>query len=402
MRKRAFFLFLALCALGAYIAGIDIIAYIAGIFFVVKAKLISFFIASKNKLLLFIKTLTLYKVLNIAIKRFIIDNYLSKWLEKNIIAPIKRPLKSFIRYYMALHIYEKIKKSLVILLPTSLLFYIAYSFNLIEHILFYAEIKTLIIAFFKFLWLFIGKIGSLLYNILFTSWIAPLLQIFALSFLIEQLEKLPLLGKPLAKLIKKIDAFFALFFDRIFFYWHRFIERFISLRVRKAMYTLAKKLEFFLEKIKYKNELFLMKRFIKSKNYENYFNKHLQNYLEREALATLFMVEQKRDFLQFLNKATKDNIDIVAFFDIAPYPPIRDVFIIESFASKYSEGNRATKIASDSFWCLSLYEKPLLLAIGADEYLLKPKKIRLIHTKKQDFTKIKLLYQTKTLDAIKL
>ena len=401
MRKRAFFLFFALFALGTYIAGIDIVAYIVGIFFVIKAKLISFLIASKNKLLLFIKTLTLYKVFNIAIKRFIIDNYLSKWLEKNIIAPIKRPLKSFIRYYLALNIFDKIKKSLVVLLPTSLLLYIAYSFNLIEHILFYAEIKTLIIAFFKFLWLFIGKIGSLLYNILFTSWIAPIIQIFALSFLIEQLEKLPLLGKPLAKLIKKIDAFFALFFDRLFFYWHRFVERFISIKVRKAMYVLAKKLELFLEQIKYKNELFLMKRFIKSKNYENYFNKHLQSYFKKKALTTL-SAEQKRDFLHFLNKATKDNIDVVAFFDIAPYPPIRDVFIIESFASKQTEGNRATKIASDSFWCLNLYEKPLLLTIGTDEYLLKPKKIRLIHTKKQDFAKIKLIYHNRTIDATQL
>ena len=371
------------------------------------AKLYLFFAASKKKLWLYLKTLTLAKLLGVGIKRFIIDNYLSKWLDKNIVAPLKAPLSGFVRYYLALSTKEKLKRALLFLLPASLGLYLLGALGWLEHLVFYAEIKAVVIGFFKLLWLFAGKLLGFFYTLFTQSWLAPLLQLFALSYLLEKMQNLPLIGRPLRLLFEKLDALFGAFFAKIARFWHRYVERHISVRVRRKFHDLARRLETKLETLKHRNETFLMKNFItlyiRPGTVEEYFGNHLAQFLKKEGLSALTTAEQKRRFLNDLNRRTGDNIDIVAFFDIAPYPPVQDVFVIESFASGFLGGNKKRGIRADSIWLLNMRPGSVTFRTPHLARTLKSGQIKLIHLPEQAFETMRLTTENgKTYAAVAL
>ena len=66
----------------------------------VGSKLYLFLAASKGKIWMFLSKMTLFKGASLAIKRFLIDNVLSKWLNKHIISHIKEPEQFFLISYL--------------------------------------------------------------------------------------------------------------------------------------------------------------------------------------------------------------------------------------------------------------------------------------------------------------
>ena len=358
------------------------------------AKIHLFLAASKKKIWLYLKTLTLAKLLGVGIKRFIIDNYLSRWIEVNILTPLKTPISGFLRYYMALSTREKLKKALWLLLPASLLVWLMNTAGILEHLFFYAEIKALVIGFFKLLWLVSGKLIGWIYSLFTQSWLAPLLQLFALSYLLEKMQALPIIGPALRYLFEWFDALFGTLFQKISRLWERYIERHVSVRVRRRLHSLARSLEHRLEVLKHRNEIFLMKNFITlyilPGTVASYFQKHLETFLESEKCDAIDTVEAKSRFLHYLNKKTGDNIDIIAFFDIAPYPPVRDVFVLESFASGFLGGNKKHGIRADAIWLLNMQPEEIVFSTPHLTRTLKGGRIKLIQLPEQDLSTMQI------------
>ncbi len=397
MKKGVLFLFV-LAFVGYFFD--PLLSYIIGAFAVVKSKLLSFIKLSVKKLWLYIKTLTIAKAVAVGVKRFIIDNYISKWIDTHILTPLKKPIKGYIKLFLALNLKEKIKKIFYALIPLILLLYLAAAADILSSVLFYAEIKAFVIAFFKFLWLFIDRVGGWLYNLFIASWMAPILQIFALAWVIEQIEKIPFIGRPIALFYQKLEALFSQAFRMVQWWWHRYIERHITVRTRRKIKKVAKYLELSLERLKFYNELWVMRQFARSylrtKRLGAYFEQELKNFLQAHPNGT------KREFYRFHNEQTRDNIDIIAFFDMKPLPSLEDVVLVESFATKQADGNEKIGFSKNAFWALNLSFMEVELTTDHKRYKIKPKRVKLIQMQEQDIDKLELFVDGEVLKACKL
>ncbi|MRI58080.1 MAG: hypothetical protein C6H99_01080 [Epsilonproteobacteria bacterium] len=378
-------------------------SYVLLAFAVVKSKTLSFLKASAKKLWLYIKTLTLAKALGVGIKRFIIDNYISKWIDEHIVWPIKKPMIGYMRFFLSLNFKEKIKRLLYVVVPVSILLYGAAAMDILSHLLFYAEIKAFVIAFFKFVWIVADRLWALLYDLFVASWFAPILQIFALAWVIEKVEKIPYIGKPITLFYQKLESAVSFLLGRVQKIWRRYVERYVSFHTKKRVLRLARKMELHLERLRFKNELWAMRefvgKFIRPRRSEAYFSEHIRRFAKGKTIET---IEQKRKFYRYHNKHTQDNIDVVAFFDLASMPPIRDLVILESFATKKGEGNKRIGFGENAFWVLNLYDRSVELEAEGKTYTIKPRRMRLIRMKEQDIASLRLLVDGKAMRAYRV
>ena len=76
-----------------------LMGYMMAIVLVFKSSLISLWLISKLKILAFIKSLTMVQAFMLGVKRWFIDNMLSKWLDRYIIRHLKKPFNEISQYY---------------------------------------------------------------------------------------------------------------------------------------------------------------------------------------------------------------------------------------------------------------------------------------------------------------
>jgi len=292
----------------------------------------TFLFSSKAKLLAYIKTLTIYKTFALAIKRFVIDNVFSKWLNETIINPIMGPIKQYVKYYLSLDIKSKIKKLLYFFIPISIFTYIIQMAGLIEHIMFFAEIKTMVIGFFKILWLVSGKALFYITTFLQTSWLAPLFEIFALSWFISKLEKIPYIGKYVSSFFQYLSNVFSYIFNIWNLFYHKFIYTNLSKKLKEKMDKFSIYMINKLEGTKHDNEIYLIRKFKKEFLKNNKIKEIVDNFGFYEA-----------DII------TSKSIKINAYLELKN----GFVMLIESYASCNNNGNTNGKIKQSHFWILN-------------------------------------------------
>jgi len=316
----------------------------------------TFIFSSKAKLISYLKTLTIYKTFALAIKRFIIDNVFSKWLNETIIFPILKPTKEYIKYYLSLDIRSKFKKLMYFLVPISVFTYGIQAAGLIEHIMFFAEIKTIVIGFFKIVWLVSGKAILYVTTFLQTSWLAPIFEIFALSWLISKLEKIPYIGKYISNFFQYLSNIFSYIFKIWDSFYHKFIYTNLSKKLKEKMDIFSEKMSGKLEITKHNNEVYLIRKF-------------------------------KEEFLD--NGKIKEIVDRFGFYEadiitsksikINAYLELENGFamLIESYASCNNNGNSNGsngKIKQSHFWILNY--SPNEIEIYSKNNYFKKKRIK--------------------------
>jgi len=84
--------------------------YMFALALVFKGAKLSFYSASKLKLIIFLKSMTIVQGTLLLLKRWFLDNVFAKWLKKNIIDHIKVGVAEMLQYYRALNIKSKIRK----------------------------------------------------------------------------------------------------------------------------------------------------------------------------------------------------------------------------------------------------------------------------------------------------
>jgi hypothetical protein len=282
--------------------------------------------------------------------------------------------------------------------PIVSLSYVPFIIKIISTPLFFAEIKALVIGFFKIIWFLSGKVISYIVLFFQNSWLAPIVEIFALSWILSKLEKIPFIGIYL----RKFFDYLSLGFDKFFSVFIRFYDKYIyakfSRKVKEKMIKLANWFDKSLEETKYKNEVFLFKKFIeiylKKDRVHEYFNS-----IKGENFS------DKKDLFSFINKKTNDSIDIVAFFDCSPVvnDQIKDVLILEGMASESNKGSSSKVIKKDSFWVLNLTDEEIIIDSKKGYFFIrsiKPGKIKLIHSTNQDFEDIYIHFNGENLSPI--
>jgi hypothetical protein len=368
----------------------------------IMSKTTAFMSVSKTKLMFFLKTLTFYKAIMLGIKRFLIDNYFSKWLANNVINPVKDPIINYMKFFLKLGWKTKLKRLAYFILPIIAITVIAQITGMLESVLIFAELKAVVIGFFKIFFIVVGKVGGYLFTgiiaILKNTWLASIIEIFALSWILTKLEKIPYIGKWIIKGIDDISNFIGGFFEIFVKIYNKYIYSHISLRIKEKMEKIGEFLLEFLEDTKHKNEMFLVKNFKNEYINENKFEEYHKD-------IDFSKIYNKNEIYMLINKKTKDNIDIKYYFNVDVNSIRRDVLIIESVASCNKTGNDSSIINKNSFWVLNLSDEIITIKSLKNHFFtreIKPKKMRLIHSIEQDFDSIIVEYKNEILKANKV
>ncbi len=366
---------LTLAFLGYLLYTNNLTGYILAIYIALK----SFFAASKTKFVIFIKTLTIAKGLSIAIKRWFIDNILSKWLQSNIFRHFKNAINELILFYRNYSIKNKLKNLLMIIIPTGIIIVIGSYFDILQSFAIYAELKLIVISIFKFLWIFLDKIFifiSSFIKMVAHSWIAPILEIFALSYLIELFERL--LGKD--NFITKIFNFIGKIYSYIFNIFGSIFNIFggkVTKRVSAISKVYGKRVENWIQ--------------IKKIEQERIDFKELQRF-EKEYIDAFVNIKDSSDkekLYRKINAKTSTNIKIIGYISVDPKNSFKeDIFLLEGAASHNKLGVQKLKpkqIDKSDFWIWNTSKKPCEIKSKSGNFYTQtilPKSLVFIKTKK--------------------
>jgi hypothetical protein len=185
----------------------------------------------------FIFGLTFFKVMFLGIKRYFIDHVISNNLQNYFFFHIKAPMKKWWKSFDA-------RKKLFFFIPASLLSALGLYFAEMGKILNFLGIKTLVISFFKGLWVVGGKVFYFFTYYIWTTWFAPILEVLIFSWLLTLAEKVPVLKD----IVKKMYDFITTIFSRT----SRFLDKHINSPVRGKLNKSGKKIGLY---IRQKNRL---------------------------------------------------------------------------------------------------------------------------------------------------
>jgi len=204
-------------------------------------------ISSKVYILNFLATLTIKKSLFLLttglIKRYIIDNIIVKHLNDNLLKHLIEPVKNLVFHikdsYLELNLKNKVKSTLLLLLPAVVVGYLMYVFGFVGMLInkiFSAQI-------WKNLLIFIIKIGTSLIVFFEThilnSWIMPIIEILMFTWLLEWLEKIPYFGGR----IKKLYIYFRFLFVNLKWFIHRYVNRPIKRVLKNFINKVERKID---------------------------------------------------------------------------------------------------------------------------------------------------------------
>lgn len=362
-----------------------LIGYIFAVVLVFKSSLLSLWFLSKLKILSFLKGLTIIQALLLGIKRWFIDNLLSKWIDKHIVSHFKEPFKELFQYYQAINFKTKIKNFIIVILPLGLGVWIMYISDLLTNFALFVELKVLIIGFFKALWVIIAKIFIWLTN----SWFAPILEVFALSYLLTLIEKRFGVNNPISRFFNYIGAKLNNFLTFIGVLNDKHIDPILNRAISQQSQTLSSKLSSMIKAKKIRDEQLYFD------NFQNIILKgHINTYYSFKGMDDIC---NKKELYTLINQKTDDNMDIIAYVSRNDKGELldetcldtyyHDIFLLKGIASNQNHGvqeHRDEEIDYTDFWVLNTSTYPVWIKSHSDNLensLLQGHEMQLIKTK---------------------
>ncbi|MDQ7083912.1 MAG: hypothetical protein Q9M36_02835 [Sulfurovum sp.] len=166
-----------------------IMGYMVAVSLVFKASILSLWFASKLKLIAFIKGFTLFQGILLLLKRWFLDNVLMQWLKTHIWMHIIEGVEELKIYYIRLNLKSKIKNFLGFIVGIIVFVFFADWIGHLDKLLLLTEVKMIASALFQGVLGFLTKVLSSVLTWLATSWLAPIIEVFALSYLLTLWEK---------------------------------------------------------------------------------------------------------------------------------------------------------------------------------------------------------------------
>jgi len=369
-----------------------LMGYMLGITLVFKASILSLWFASKLKIIAFLKGLTFLQGLLLLLKRWFLDNVLSTWIQEHIIDNLVEGFKEVKDYYLRLNLKAKLNNLYVIILGTLVMAWLLYLTGYLDNLLLLAEIKLLIAGVLKTIIAFFTKVFTWLFSWFASSWLAPIIQVFALSYLLTLIEKWFGPSNP-------VSRFFNFIGDKInvlLYYMGIFKRKHIDPMVQCKVVSNSKKMGDTLSRMirnkKIREEYKYFERF------ENIIMKgHIDAY---HSFKDMDKLTDKKKLYTYINQKTNDNIDIVAYAsrnhmgvlldEDIPSDYYHDIFLLESFASHqehgvkvYDESEDTDHIDHTDFWVLNTSKFPVVIASKSNNFedeCIFPHGLRLIKT----------------------
>ena len=371
-----------------------LMGYMFAVALVFKASILSLWFASKLKLIAFLKGLTLFQGLLLLIKRWFLDNILIQWFNTHIIDHLSDGLKELKDYYFRLNLKAKLRNALSIVTVLLLLVLLAHQIGYLDKILLLTEVKMIASALFQGILTYTTKMTSALLTWFAASWLAPIVQVFAFSYILTLLEKWFGVNNPISRFFNSIGEKlnFALYYVGLLKSKH------IDPMVQCKVIDNSKKINSHLSNLIKNKKIYQERRYFE--RFENIIMKgHIDAY---HTFSGMHEMTQKAELYKRINQKTNDNIDIVAYVSrnhmgvlldeeiVDTY--YHDIFLLESFASHqehgvkiYDEDKDLDHIDHTDFWVLNTSVFPVIIASESanfeDECIL-PHGLRLIKTKK--------------------
>jgi len=359
-----------------------LMGYLVAIAILFKTSLLSLWLATKLKFITFLKGLTLFQALYLLVKRWLMDNVFIKWLKEKILIHFVEGLQEAKNFYLHLNLKAKLRHLFQILLLGGVVTLVGYLSGTLENILFFTQAKLLASALFQGIMTFSTKALTALLSWLTSSWIAPILQVFALSYILTLLERWLGPNNPISRFFNIINRTF----DKLLFYLGLLKEKHlqpVECKMVEGSQYAGVRLYNLIKNKKIKEEFLYMERFE---------NQIMQGHIDAYySIKDMEKITDKKELYSLINQKTKDNIDIVAYVsrnergelleEQVPDSFYHDIFLLESFAShqrhgvkQYEEPQNPKEIDHTDFWVLNTSKYPLL--IGSESNNFPPQCIR--------------------------
>jgi len=327
-----------------------------------KGAILSFYSASKLKILAFFKGLTLLQGVLLLIKRWFLDTVFSRWLRRNILDPVSHAAREAREYYTGLDLRAKLRNLFLAFVTAAVSLWLLYTSGYLGYLFLFTELKVIVISLSKTVLLMAGKFFSLLFD----SWLTPLVEVFAFSWFFTWLERTLGPEHPLNLFLEKSGRFFGKIFASLLIFTKRHIDPLLNREVRERSRRIAERASEYIRsrKIAYELEQFdRLERLL--------IGAHIDAY---HSFPGMEKIRDKRELYSLINRRTKEGIEIVAFVsrnaegELLPVDAdddyYNDVFLMEGLASSQTRGvKKELPDAPDhsDFWILntSLYPATL-------------------------------------------
>lgn len=369
-----------------------LMGYMFAVALIFKASILSLWFASKLKIIAFLKSFTLIQGLLLLFKRWFLDNVLTQWLKTHIFDHLIEAFQEIKEYYFRLNLKAKLQNIFQIILGVFILGFIAHLAGYLDNILLFAEVKMIASALIQGVIAYATKITSTLLAWFAVSWLAPILEVLALSYLLTLIEKWFGADNPVSRFFNFIGDKLNMLLYYIGLLKRKHIDPMVQCRVIDNSKKINSKLSLMIKHKKISQEYKYFERF------ENIIMKgHIDAYHSFKGMED---ITDKKNLYTLINQKTNDNIDIVAYasrndmgtlLDEALHDTFyHDIFLLESFASHqdhgvkiYDEELDPNHIDHTDFWVLNTSKFPVIVGSESDNFeeeCIMPHGLRLLKT----------------------
>ena len=369
-----------------------LMGYMFAVALVFKSSILSIWFASKLKIIAFIKGLTLFQGLVLLLKRWFLDNVLTTWIKEHIIDNLVEGFKEVKDYYLRLNLKAKLNNLFVIVLGTLIMSWLLYLTGYLDNLLLLAEIKLLIAGVLKTIIAFFTKVFSWLFSWFAVSWFAPIIQVFALSYLLTLIEKWFGPTNPVSRFFNFIGDKINVLLYYMGIFKRKHIDPMVECKVVSNSKKVGDTLSLMIRNKKIREEY---------KYFERFENIIMQGHIDAyHSFKDMDKLTDKKELYTRINQKTNDNIDIVAYAsrnhmgvlldEEIPDDFYHDIFLLESFASHQEHGVKVYDEAEDpnhidhtDFWVLNTSKFPVIIGSESKNFedeCIFPHGLRLIKT----------------------
>jgi hypothetical protein len=354
-----------------------IMGYMVAVALVFKTSIVSMWLAAELHVVSFIAGLTVTQATFLLIKRWLLDSVLANWIQTHIIENLLDAFKEAKEFYLRQDLKTKFKNIFVFLFGVTFSGWVIYMAGLLDNLIFFAELRLFIAGVFSAIVTFVTKVASWTLSVLAITWLGPIVEVFALSYLLIRLETWlgpnNLLSRTFHYLGEKINL--------MLYYLGLLKDKHIDPLILDPMINKSKQVGTQLStSIRHKK---IQQEYRSFESFENiimqgqidaYFSfKGTENCPDKKSLYTR------------INKKTSNNIDIVAYVardasgelleEDAVHNFYNDVFFLESFASHkefgvkvYDEDIDPLHITHHDFWILNTCKYPITIKCRSNNF----------------------------------
>jgi hypothetical protein len=347
-----------------------IMGYMVAVALVFKTSIVSMWLAAELHIVSFLAGLTVFQATILLIKRWLLDSVMADWIQKHIVENIIDALKEAKEFYLRQDLKTKFKNIFIFLFGITLSGWLLYIVGLLDNIVFFAELRLFIAGVFSAIVTFVTKIASWTLSVLAITWLGPIIEVFALSYMLIRLESW--LGP--RNILSRSVNYIGNKINLMLYYLGILKDKHIDPLILDPMINKSKQVGTQLSNnIRHKK---IQEEYRSFETFENIIMKgHIDAYFSFKGTEKC---PDKKSLYTRINKKTSNNIDIAAYVardakgrlleEDAVDNFYHDVFFLESFASHkeygvkvYDEETDDLHITHHDFWVLNTSKYPVTI-----------------------------------------